>query len=235
MTVSTSYTLDYTTDQILRMAYQSCGLLEAGRDPNANDLAMGRDFLNLELMALEAEGPITRRVTRTTLSLVAGTSEYTLPADTLDVKLGPNDELGTIVPTSGGETIVFNMPLADYTSISVKTAQGRPTRAYVERGANIKIILWPVPDSTAASLRYNQVRLGFDSSTGLVTVDLARRWLKALVLLTSAQIARAKSLPLQLYGSLRGEGESLKERLLADDMQRGNMYAVVKHNVNRWS
>jgi hypothetical protein len=236
VTVSANYTQEFQRDELLTLALQATGTLEAGEEPPAADLAMASNFLNLELQSLQAEKIVLRTVERATLTLTAGTAEYTLPADTIDVQLGPNDQLGTILPSAGGESIVKSMSRAEYADITDKTSTntGRPTRAYVERLASITITLWPVPDAASTTLRYSRVRLLRDADDGAVTMDLARRWLKYVVYAVAVHIARSKSLGQEVVQDLRAEAELAKERCKEDDTQRGRLNFRIAHSGVRW-
>jgi hypothetical protein len=236
VTVSSSYSLDYTRDELLKTAFQLAGVVDEEHDPSAADYAMASRFLNLELMALQAEGVVLRSVERTTLTLVSGTATYTLPADTVDVQFGPNDEVGTIVDSDSKETSVLSMSRHEYLGITDKTSAvtGRPSRAYVEKLASVTVTLWPVPDSTAVSLRYARVRLLRDGDTGAVTMDLHRKWLKFVTYASAANIARAKSLGLDAVGDLQNQAERMKAVCLADDSQRGKIRLRVSHPGARW-
>lgn len=236
MTVSANSSQEFNRDELLVMAFQLCGILEAGKLPDGDDLAMASNFMNLELQALQAEGVVLRTQERSLLTLTAGTSEYTLPSDTIDVQLGPNDQIGTIVPTAGSETLVQAMSRAEYLDLSDKTSAvtGRPTRAYVEKHAAVTVTLWPVPDASCASLRYTQVRLLRDADTGAVTIDLARRWMKYVTYATAVHLARAKSVPLDNVDDLRSEAERMKAVCLADDNQRGKIRFRLAHGGRRW-
>lgn len=236
MTVSANSDLDYQRDQLIRMSYQLTGLLQAGREPDAADLAMAADFMNLELMALQAEGVVLRTVERATLTLVAGTSLYTLPSDTIDVQLGPNDQFGSIIPASGGETMVTAMSRAEWMDLSDKSSNtmGRPTRAYLEKQASVTVTLWPVPDASAVSLRYARVRLLRDADTGAVTLDLARRWLKFVAYATAVHLGRAKSITSDSIKGLEAQAEKLKRACLADDNQRGKIRFRLAHSGRHW-
>lgn len=234
MTVSSNYSMEFQRDQLLLLALQATGAIEAGQDPEPADLAMASNFLNLELQALQAEKVVLRTVERATLTLTAGTAEYTLPADTMDVQLGPSDQIGTIIPTTGSESAVASMTRAEYTDITDKTTSGRPTRAYVERLASITVTLWPVPDSTVTSLRYSRVRLLRDADDGAVTMDLARRWLKYVVYAVAVHLARAKSMGPAAIQDLRDEAELAKERCKEEDNQRGRIRFRIAHAGGRW-
>jgi hypothetical protein len=240
VTVSANSSLQFQVDEMLVMAYQLCGILEAGRQPDGDDLAMGRNFMNLELQSLQAEAVVLRTIERSSLTLGtpdSGTvATYTLPADTIDVQLGPNDQVGTIVNTSGTESLVMTMARAEYQDISNKTASvtGKPTRAYVEKKADVTVTLWPAPDSSAVSLSYSRVRLLRDADTGSVTIDLARRWMKYVTYATAVHLARAKSVPADDVADLRSEAERQKAVCMADDSQRGHIKFRLAHGGRRW-
>jgi hypothetical protein len=236
MTVSANSSLDYTRDQLLTSAFQLAAVYPAGSTILPEDVDAAATFMNLELFALQAELPILRTEERTTLTLVAGTAEYSLPSDVIDVPVGPNDHVGTIVPSSGGENIVLAMSRQEYLDISDKstTTTGRPVRCYVEKTSPLKVVLWPAPDSTSVSLRYTKVRLLKDLDTGAVTVDLARRWLKYITYAVASEIALAKSMPLDRVAFLRSEAERRKALCKADDIQRGKIRMRIGHNTRRW-
>lgn len=240
MTVSANSSLDFQVDTLCRLAYQLTGLLPAGSTPSAADLGMARDLMNLELMALQAEGTVLRTVERSLLTLgtpdVGTVATYTLPSDTIDIELGPNDQLGSIVDSGGSETVCLAMSRADYLDITDKTASvtARSTRGYVEKLATVTVTFWPAPDSSAVSFRYARTRLLRDADTGGVTIDLARRWLKFVTFATAAHLARAKSLPQEDIQDLRGEAERMKAVCQADDQQRGKTRFRLAHSGRRW-
>lgn len=236
MTVSANNSLDFTRNQLIRMAFQLAGILRAGAEPTANDIAMAADFMNLELMALQAEGVILRTVERTTLALVAGQAAYTLPSDTIDVQLGPNDQAGTIVNVSGTESLVESMSRADYMDLADKTASSTnpPTSVLIERLSQVQLTFWPVPDAGSATFRYSRVRLLRDADSGGVTIDLARRWLQYVAYATSTHIARAKALTADIINGLEMKAQNLKAILKADDNQRGKVRFVLAHSGRNW-
>lgn len=196
---------------------------------------MAAEYLDLELLTLQASSDILKTIPRKTLTLVAGTYEYTMPSDTLDVKTGINGEAGTIVDSAGKESQVFAISRAEYMAITNKTASGRPTRAYLEKADTIKVYLWPAPDSTCVSWNYAQVRIITEPANGAATVDLRRTWWKAVMLGVAAEVARAKGQPLELAASLRSDAEAEYLKLRQYDTQHGPIQCVVSHNVNRWS
>src|SRR5512141_2562193 len=108
MTIGTNPTTDFQRDQLIAAAYHLTAILPSGKDPNANQTAIGATFLNLVLQELQADGVVLTSAVRTTLALVDGTAEYTLETDTIDVRVDSDDTIGTIIPATAGdaETIV---------------------------------------------------------------------------------------------------------------------------------
>ena len=237
MTVSANASLDYTRDQLISTAFQLAAVYPAGGMVLPEDVDAAAAFMNLELMELQAEIPILRTQERSTLTLVAGTAEYTLPSDIIDIPVGPNDHVGTIVPASGGESIVMSMTRQEYMDLANKATtatSGRPVKCYLEKTSPCKVVLWPTPDANSVTLRFNSTRLLKDVDTGVVTVDLARRWLQYVACATASQIALSKSMPLERVQYLRAEAERIKAACKADDNQRGKIRFRVGHNARRW-
>lgn len=238
MPTSANATLNYTRDQLITAAYRLAGLWPSNQNSGdiqaAYDVAMATDFMNLELMELQAEGIILSASQFALLALVAGTKVYTLPADTIDVQVGPNDEVGTILPLTGSETPVMIMHRAEYLAQAEKATAGRPMSAYVTRGATVEVTFWPVPDDSTEQFRYSRVRLLKDMDTGAVSFDLARRWLQYVTLAVAAQVGLAKNLPLEKVNWLKSEAERVKAICKADNNERGKMRFRLRHSGRRW-
>jgi hypothetical protein len=226
MTVSANTAFELGRDVLIRRACQLAGLLEASQTMTGDDISLAADLLQVELLALQTEGVVVTHVERTTLTLVAGTAEYTLPADTLDVAISPDNVVGTVYVSGGNETPVAAIARGDYQMISMKTTQGTPTTAFIERGATVKVVLWPVP-SAASTLRYSRMRLPRDNDTGIVTLDLARRWQKAIMLSLAYNLALAKSAPLGRVKFLFDEAERQKALARASDVEKVHMQMTI--------
>lgn len=221
MTISATSTFDLSRDRLIRRAYQLCGLLEAAQSPSGDDISLGADLLTMELLALQGDGVPIVHITRTTLALVAGTVSYSLPSDTFDIFIDGNNFAGTYIPSSGTtEAPVRAISRTDYMAIPTKTTTGQPTLVYVERlAASTTLSFWPAPNATA-TFKYAQIRLARDLGTGPVTVDMARRWQKALAYLLAYQLAYAKSVPLERVRELKKEAAEMRARALASDVEK---------------
>lgn len=230
MTTSATSTFELTRDQLLRRAFQLAGLLEASHSPTGNDLSMAADILGMELDALQSEGVILRMQERTTKALVAGTAAYALDSDVLDVAIDSSNVAGTFVPSSGGETLIRVISQAEYVQISNKTTQATPSLVMIERLASVTATFWPVPVASGA-FRYSKIRLRRDTDTGAVTLDLAKRWQKAVAYSMAWQLVVAKSGPTDRVKMLKEIADEAKQKALASDAATGHIQMVVP----RWS
>lgn len=222
MTTSSTSVFELNRDTLLRRSFQLAGLLEVSQNPSADDLALASDLLGMELLSMQATGIVVTHVERTTLSLVSGTAEYTLPSDTLDVFVPPDNVVGTIVPTTGAETPVMSISRAEYLAIPNKTSTSTPTLVFIERLATVKAVFWMVPNATGALFRYAKIRFPRDMDIGTVTLDLAKRWQKAICYSMAYQVGLAKSIPMGRVQFLMSEAERFKAIAQASDVEKGH-------------
>jgi hypothetical protein len=115
-----------------------------------------------------------------TQAVSAGTSQYTLPADTIDL-------LDHVIRTNAGNSstqsdlTVSRIGVSTYASIPNKLITGRPIQVWVERLAEApRINLWPVPDSDYTFVYYRMRRIE-DAGNGVETSDMNFRFLPCLV------------------------------------------------------
>ncbi len=222
MTVSSTANFELNVDNLLRRSFQLAGLLEASQRPRPDDLSMARDILGMELDALQAEGTILRTEIGSLQALTASTTSYGLASDTIDVFVGPDNVAGMIVPSSGAETPVRAISAMEYQAITNKAVEATPVMVFVEKLATVTLYFWPVPHVSTTQFRYRKIRLPRDADTGAVTLDLARRWQKAICYQMAWQIALAKSIPPNRVDQLRKIGESEKAKALANDVEKAN-------------
>lgn len=197
-----------------------------------SDLSMAHDFLNMEIDALQAEGIILRTVSRTTVALVSPTAQYTLPTDTIDVFVGPDNMLGTVLAAGGNtETLVRQIRRHEYLAISNKSSTGTPTLAVVERVGVVTVTFWPVP-AQSYTFNYQQIRCARDVVPGNATPDVDVRRQMALMYSLAHTMAVAKSMPIQRCSYLRSERDRLKDVARADDVERGHGQFYIAHTVS---
>jgi len=155
----------------------------AGREMRSGyDLRTARRSMNLLTIEWQNRGLNLWTIDSGTQTLTAGTSQYTLPADTIDL-------LDHVIRTNAGNTttqsdlVISRIGVSSYAAIPNKLTQGRPLQVWIERlQAAPKINLWPVPDdSTTYTFVYWRLRRIEDAGNGVETADMNFRFLPCLV------------------------------------------------------
>jgi hypothetical protein len=235
MTVSANPTPDLKRDQLLDAAIRVTGILTDDEEPSQRQIRIAATYFDFELGTLQSEGVIVTTVERATLPFVAGTCEYTLPSDTIDTELGQNDVIGTVKDTNGTtETMVTTMSAGEHLQLAVKTTTGRPSRCFSERSTSaVKLLFWPIPDSTMATFQYRRVRFLRAMDSGDVTTDLVRTWSQYLMCAVGKWVARSNSL-YDRARDLAAEQSALFARCKAGDAQHGQIRLTVGHSGRNW-
>jgi len=235
VTVSANPTPDFQRDQILNAAVRLCGLLTAGELADSDAISAASFHLNLALQELQAADLVVTSVNRTTLALVSGQAEYTLPADVIDVELGQDDALGSIISSTGtSETIVKTMSRGEWMNLAVKDVAGRPSRGYVEKKATTSIVFWPVPDTSVSTFRYSSVTLLRGADTGAVTMQTRRTWTSYLLYATASGVAFDNSMT-DKGNNFMAIAQKKLEACKAGDTQHGAIrFAVGRCSGRNW-
>jgi len=178
MTTSGNYNFNLSTEGIIRLAYQRIGILGAGLEPDSNQYALGRDFLQVALLALQNKGIQLRNVSQTTDNLVAGQAEYTAPANGIDI----DERTVYISNASHVDLPLIKVSRGQYMALSNKTSQAPPTWIYVEKGPTLKYFLYPTPDSTYTTITYPLILLQTDMTSADNTTGLPTNYLETVIL-----------------------------------------------------
>ena len=167
----------FTVAGIISLAWQKARMNTLVQEPTTIQQTKAREWLNVKLDSLQTIARITRSVTFLSTTTVADQQSYTLSSDVFDVI---ND--GTYADASSDtETPMRFMGRDEYLRISNKTAGGRSTRYYPERGATISIFPWPVPTVAGDTIKLQQVRWLQDVLTSSDTMDLERYFSEYLI------------------------------------------------------
>ena len=173
---TTAFDMDFT--EIAEEAWE-----RAGREMRSGyDLRTARRSMNLMTIEWQNRGLNLWTIDSGTQPLTAGTSQYTLPADTIDL-------LDHVIRTDAGNTTtqadltISRIGVSTYASIPNKLTRGRPIQVFVERLRAAPVInLWPVPDdSTTYTFVYFRLRRIEDAGSGVETADMNFRFLPCLV------------------------------------------------------
>ena len=211
---------DLNKQGIIRNAMQICGLIPAGSEPSANQMAMGGDFLNLVIQDIENHGIVLRKLERTTVSLVYGQAQYDLAADTLDV------DQGRPYVTGGSPPIDLQLDVISrsmYMELVDKAIISQPTQIYIERGTTISFFLYPTPDVNWTSVTLPRVALLDTLDTADSTTGLQAKYLKTIVFGLAQMLAYAHPPLLARAKTLGEEYARLLEVSTNDDGEKGNL------------
>ena len=170
---TTAFDMDFT--EIAEEAWE-----RAGREMRSGyDLRTARRSMNLMTIEWQNRGLNLWTIDSGTQTLTAGTSQYTLPADTIDL-------LDHVIRTDAGNTTsqadltISRIGVSTYASIPNKLTTGRPIQVFIERLITPRINLWPVPD-TSYTFVYFRMRRVQDAGNGVETPDIVFRFLPCLV------------------------------------------------------
>jgi hypothetical protein len=170
---TTAFDMDFT--EIAEEAWE-----RAGREMRSGyDLRTARRSLNLMLIEWQNRGINLFTIDSGTVSLVQGTAQYNLPADTIDL-------LEQVVRTGSGvnqqDLTINRISVSTYASIPNKNVTGRPIQVWIERLVDQpRINVWPVPESNDYTFAYWRMRRIEDAGSGVETADVNFRFLPCLV------------------------------------------------------
>ena len=177
---TTDFNLEFT--EIAEEAWE-----RAGREMRSGyDLRTARRSMNLMTIEWQNRGINMWTIEEGTIDLIKGTSEYLLPADTIDI-MEQTLRTGDGNVTTQTDLTLSRISFPTYASIPNKLTQGRPVQILVERLRDApKILIWPVPDQGTALapiyiFRYWRMRRVQDAGRGVETPDVNFRFLPALV------------------------------------------------------
>jgi len=155
----------------------------AGREMRSGyDLRTARRSMNLLTIEWQNRGINLWTIDEGTIDMVEGTSQYDLPADTIDL-LEQVIRTGSGVTATQSDLTINRISVSTYASIPNKLTQGRPIQVYIERlRDNPKINVWPVPDQSSYYVfKYYRMRRIQDAGSGVETADMNFRFLPCLV------------------------------------------------------
>ena len=137
---TTAFDMDFT--EIAEEAWE-----RAGREMRSGyDLRTARRSMNLMTIEWQNRGINLWTIEEGTVTLTKSTSQYTLPADTIDL-------IEQVIRTNSGNTstqsdLTLNrIGVSTFASIPNKLTEGRPIQMWIDRQRDAPVLnLWPVPD-----------------------------------------------------------------------------------------
>lgn len=176
MAIAGTTTFNFDLLELVEEAYERCG----GEARAGYSLRSARRSLNLLFADWANRGINLWTMDSGSIPLVAGTAEYTLPADTVDVlECVLRSNVANV--TSQNDRPIVRQSNSAYTSVPNKLHQGVPNQMVVTRGVLAPTItLYPVPANATYTLVYWRLRRMSDVTGGLDNNDIPFRLLPAL-------------------------------------------------------
>lgn len=199
----------------------------AGREMRSGyDLRTARRSMNLMTIEWQNRGINMWTIDSGTIPLVQGTSQYTLPEDTIDL-LEQQIRTGSGSATNQTDITISRISVSTYATIPNKLAQGRPIQVYVERLRDApKINVWPVPDSNNYVFYYWRMRRIEDAGSGVQTADMNFRFLPVLVAGLAYHIAMKVPELAERIGMLKQAYEEQFQLAAGEDREKASVRFV---------
>jgi len=176
MATSGTYSFSPSLGEMTLYAYQLIGLRPTSLVQEHFDAA--RMATNLMFTRWSNQGVNLWTVNFETVTLVQGTSSYTVPTNAV-VMLDAFVTTGT--GTQAIDRIILPISRTEYMSYPNKAQQGFPTTFWFDRQLSPTFTLWPVPDGSQTSITYAYVsRIQDANLTGAQQMDIPPIWLEAM-------------------------------------------------------
>lgn len=218
MTTSGTATFNPSIVTLIEEAYERAG----SEMRSGNDVRSARRKLDMMASEWANRGVNLWTLESGSVALVAGTADYSLPADTVDI-------LDFVVRSGSGTSQidyqVERMGVGGYSAITTKNTTGRPLQVYVTRSITPAITLWPVPDSAATyTFVYWRLRRIQDTGSATATMDIPHRFIPALVAGLAYYIAMSKRELESRVPFLKQEYEAQFQMAAEEDRDRTSLF-----------
>jgi len=169
MATSNSRDFDLDVAELVEEAYERCGLqVKTGYDAKT-----ARRSLNLMFADWANRGVNLWTVQLGTQALTAGTTEYTLTSDVVDL-------LEVVVRRNNTDFQVQRISRSDYQNLPNKATTGRPSSIFVDKQVTPKINVWPAPENSTDVLRYYFIQRIQDADAAIHNLDAPFRFLPCM-------------------------------------------------------
>lgn len=156
-------------EEIITEAYERCGLDIQTR--TGDQAISARRSMNLLFSEFANRGINYWTVSQNTLTLVNGTTSYTLPVGTIDI-------LDAVIRDSSSNTdqIINRVTIQEYNQLPNKDTAGKPSQYMIDRQYTPVIYFWSVPNTSTYSLVYWAMNQLEDVTLSNQDADVPYRW-----------------------------------------------------------
>jgi hypothetical protein len=166
MSTSGSVVFRPNIEEIISESFERCGIDTQTRTGYFAKSA--RRSLNLLFSEWANRGINYWAVSNNTLSLTSGTSNYALPAGTIDI-------IDAVIREDDTDQMINRVSIAEYNQIPNKTETGKPNQYMIDRQYTPQIYFWQVPDASY-SMVYWAVNQLDDVNASNQDADVPYRW-----------------------------------------------------------
>ena len=203
MTSSGTYLYSPSIGEVVLYSFNLCQIRSTSLAQE--HLNSARQAMNMMLSRWSNMGVNLWKVDTETITLQAGVSTYSVPADTVMIL-----DMYARTPSGTTNTDRIMMPVSrsEYASYPNKLQQGFPTVFWFDRLISPTVTVWPVPDGSGSptTITYYRVTQVQDANLpGGETIDVPYRWLDAFANGLAYYLARIWQ-P-QLVGQLKQEAD----------------------------
>lgn len=220
MTSSGTYLYAPSAGELVLYAFNLCQVRSTSL--SQEHLNSARQAMNLMLSRWSNMGVNLWRVDTETITLSAGVSTYSVPADTIMIL-----DMYARTPTGTTNTDRIMMPISrtEYASYPNKTQQGFPTVFWFDRLISPTVTIWPLPDGSGnpTTITYYRVTQVQDANLpGGETIDIPYRWLDAFANGLAYYLSRIWQ-P-QLTAQLKAEADEAYQIAAAQDTENVSIF-----------
>ena len=180
--MATSGTVAFRPDveEVISEAYERCGL--DGQTRTGYHAVTARRSLNMLFSEFANRGINYWAVTQNSLSLVSGTTSYTLPAGTIDI-------IDAVIRDNSVDQTINRITISEYNQIPNKTTTGKPSQYMLDKQYTPVIYFWNVPDSSNYTLNYWAMNQLEDVTLSNQDTDIPYRWTDCICAGLAAKLA----------------------------------------------
>lgn len=220
--MATSGSKDFELDvsDYIEEAFERCGL----EVRTGYDMKTARRSLNLMLAEWANRGLNQWTIKNRSVTMVAGTGNYTLDADVIDV-------LSVVVRRDGTDYSLERLSRDEYLSIPNKTTQSRPNQFFLDRQNTPVLKLWPVAENSTDVVIYDCLTRMDDADTYTNTVDMPFRFYPCLAAGLAYYISMKRA-PNRIQ-LLKSVYEEEFERAMQEDRDRASFNVVPQNQYFR--
>jgi hypothetical protein len=220
--MATSGSKDFELDvsDYIEEAFERCGL----EVRTGYDMKTAKRSLNLMLAEWANRGLNQWTIKNRSETMVAGTGNYTLDADVIDV-------LSVVVRRDGTDYALERLSRDEYLSIPNKTTQSRPNQFFLDRQSTPVLKLWPVAENSTDVVIYDCLTRMDDADTYTNTVDMPFRFYPCLAAGLAYYIAMKRA-PNRIQ-LLKAVYEEEFERAMQEDRDRASFNVVPQYQYFR--